>query len=126
MLLERGIEIGRDARHALHAERLAAGLFDAVEYLARHLGAGARPPMHLVVVVAQAQRDGVGLAAHRGRILGRQIARRQRQPRLGADQTLSARGEARRDVVALANGANRRAGGAAETLDWIFDLGHGG
>jgi hypothetical protein len=59
-------------------------------------------------VVAQAQRDGVGLAAHRGRVLLWQVARRQRQPRFGPDQALAARGEAGGDVVALGDRAVRR------------------
>src|SRR3546814_13161003 len=62
-----------------------------LEDLARLLGARPERGVQAAVVVAQAQRRRIGLAAHQGGVLRRQRTRRQRDLHLLADQPLAAR-----------------------------------
>ena len=77
------------------------------------------------VVMAQLQRDGIGLAAHIGDLVRRQLMGRRRQPRLRAEQPVLPRRERDGQVVALGDRPHGGAGDALELLDAAFAVGHG-
>ena len=64
LVVEHGGEILGDALHAPRADRLDARLLDRLEHRARLLAARHQAAMHGGVVAGDAQRDGVGVAAH--------------------------------------------------------------
>ena len=66
---EGGVEVFRDTLHAQRADRLEAGLFDLVEDLARGFAGRFFRGVQLVVVVAQFQRHGIGMAANFGDLM---------------------------------------------------------
>ena len=60
LLVEHRREVGRDAGHPAGAQSLDARLLDRFEDRPRQRRAGYAPAVHLVVVIAQAQRHAVG------------------------------------------------------------------
>jgi hypothetical protein len=123
MLGERGGEILGNAHHLAGADRLYARLLDRVEDRARHLAGRCLPRMQHGVVMAQLQRDGIRLAAHIGDLVRRQLMRRRRQPRLGAEQPVLARRERDGQIVALGDRPHGGAGDPLELLDAAFAVG---
>ena len=83
-VLQHGREIAGDAVHAPGADRLDAHLLDRVEHRARALRLGQQPAVGRRIVAGEPQRHRIGVAAHDGGIARRELARRLRQPRLGA------------------------------------------
>ena len=125
-LLQRGIEVGRDAGQPLRAQRLHPRLLDRVEDRARRLAARLLAHVRALVVVTQAKRQRVGRAAHQLDVEQVEIARREGKLHLVAGHLRLVRAE--RDLQFLAhlpgNGLQRRADGPLEGLDRGFLLGH--
>ena len=83
-VVEHRREIAGDTFHAPRADRLDPGLLDGIETGPRGLGLRHQAAMDVAVVAGEAQRHRVRMAAHDGRVAGIELARRLRQPRLGA------------------------------------------
>ena len=126
MLPKRRAQILAHARHGVGADRLEARLLDRVEDVAGEFAARRLAAVDGRVVVAQLERDGVGLAAHLRDLVGRQVVGRQRQLRLAAEQAMLAGREADRQLVLARDRAHRGAGDALELLGAGFLVGHGG
>ena len=93
-LVERGIQVDAGSRHAPDAKRFAAGLLEGIIHLTcRRIGRPA-PCVQRAVVVAQAQRQLIGLAAHHRDLVDRQVAWRRGQARFLSDQAGRGRREA--------------------------------
>ncbi len=116
-LFQRRRQILRHARHAPRAQSFAARLLDDIEDRARHLAARLHLVVHGVVMVAEAQRDRIRLAAHHRHFIGRQIARGQRQPRFGAAHRRPFRRETHRQLRLMRDGAHGRGRQLPEILD---------
>ena len=110
LLVEHRGEIAGDPDHPPRAQGLDPRLLDRLEYRARQRAAGDAFAVHGVVVIAHAQGHAVGGAAQLRGLLGRQVARRVRQPHPGAAQTgrLGAKGDGQ--IVALGDRPQRRRG----------------
>ena len=82
MFLQRHLEVARDARHPPRAQSFDPCLFGRVIDGASVGRRGDGGPVQLFIVVTQAQRQGVGLAADDPDFGRRQVAAGQRQFRL--------------------------------------------
>ena len=122
---ERVVQVPGDADHAPGAERLDPGELHGVEEGARVLPLGRSRGVQPLVVVADAQRQGVGHAANLPDLLRRQLPRRQRQPRPRAVDAGAFRSVGDLDLVVFGDGAQGRGDGPLERFDGILRLAHG-
>ena len=83
-VVEHGGKILRHAFHAPGADGFDARLLHRLEHRARLLPAGLDAAVHGGIVTGKPQRHGIGMPAHDGGFMLRQLARRFRQPRLQA------------------------------------------
>ena len=125
LLGEGRLQVGGDPGHAFHAQGFAARLLHRIEDLAGGLRLGPLHPVRGLVVVLQAQGDGIRLAAHLRNVRGRKVTRGHRQAHFRARDALTARREGRRDVLAFRDRAQGCSRHALELLDGAFALVHG-
>ena len=125
VVFEIGVQVGSQARHAAHAEGLAAALLDGVKHLPRLRVSRPVMAMQLVIVMAQAQSDGIGFATGLCGFHDRQLAARHGEARLLAHQALTRGHEAHFDVVTAGERANTSCGVLLEGIDRILPFAHG-
>ena len=113
-------DIGGGAGHQPGAQGLDPGLLDHLVDLAG-VGTLRHPPLvQAVIVIAKAQRDGIGGAAQPVQIRLDHRARRGRQPHLHAPDAAIAGGEAHVQVGAAGHGLQGGGGGAPDHLSGAF------
>ncbi len=116
LVVEHGGEIFGDPAHAPRADCLHPRLLDGLEHGARLLAARGELAMHRRIVAGEAERDGIGVAAHDRRFALVEPARRFRQPHLAAGQAGTLGGERHFQIALAGDGARAHADGAFERL----------
>ena len=111
-LVQHGGDILGDAVHAPRADRLDARLLDRLEHRAALLAGRLQTAMHRRIMAGDAQRDGVGMAAHDRGLALAELARRLRQPDLAAHHA-GALGSERDFEIGLARDRAQAAGDRA-------------
>ncbi len=116
LLVEHRGEVGGDPGHPARAQCLDPRLLDRLEDGARQGAAGDAFAVHRVVMIAQPQGHAVGGTAQLRRLVGRQVARRVRQPHPGAAEPGRLRPKADGQIVALGDRPQGRRGRPLEDL----------
>ena len=113
-LVQADVQVMRDAFHVLGADVLDADILQRVEHFARLLAGGHAGGMGAFIVVAQLERQCIGLAAQLGHLGRRKGAGGQRQASALAGEASGAGLEGDLDFGDLRDGAQRAGGGALE------------